>query len=456
MTTVYVWCIPLFCPISYQPCPLLLPTRIAPNVISLLLARTLKTQTVYYNSYSRIHLLLSLSLSDIHCILLSPLQKTLQFLTIPSAHLTTITTSFPNVKKKLLPHHHTTPYLLRRGEPMQCLRIKQQSQMSTMIIFFPTPVSLLHRIYMYSGRLMSRIAPYTYKPIQSVSHHPLTTNSQLAAALGPDNISYTTEIATIPCAGVRISHGPLTGLLAWRLIVCNPSPIKPPKRSWWGSGDGTREEGGNRPGTRAPIFPMHTAVRNSSVWSAASATSLPMKGGSGSHVSLTEGYNVTVERPQSAMTVFGFPRYHEAEHAYTRQASQSEIATATIPVVATNFILDTSLPYSIISRDTLTALGYSPAHFPSSKTDPHAVEYNTTEENRHSELIVSLSIQGVTTRVRVGRPGEASRLGVQYLRDASISVFFPRDGDGVGPVLYCEYCPDPYTLHFQASIGTTI
>jgi hypothetical protein len=51
---------------------------------------------------------------------------------------------------------------------------------------------------------------------------------------------------------------------------------------------------------------------------------------------------------------------------------------------------------------------------------------------------VAVTVQGVQTVARIARAGEAGRLGVQFLRDAGVSVFFPKDGDGVGPVLYCE------------------
>ncbi|KJA28434.1 hypothetical protein HYPSUDRAFT_703034 [Hypholoma sublateritium FD-334 SS-4] len=279
-----------------------------------------------------------------------------------------------------------------------------------------------------------------------VNYHPLTSSTQLAAALGPDNVPYTTEIATIPCAGVRISHGSLTGLLAWRLVVSNPLQIKPPRRTWWGTGDTTRQNEKAHYGTHRPPPTKHSNSDSEfthpdmpppKIWAAASTTSLPMKGGLSRH-SNAEVHRIIPERPQSAMTVFDFPRYQAEEMEHGRQSSLGANLMQRNPAVATNFILDTSLPYSIISRDTLAALGYSPDLFPSPHADPHALDYDGSSEARNPDLIVSLSIQGVTTRVRIARPGEASRLGVQYLRDASVSVFFPRNGDGVGPVLYYE------------------
>lgn len=285
------------------------------------------------------------------------------------------------------------------------------------------------------------------------NYHPFTSSTQLAAALGPDNVPYTTEIATIPCAGVRISHGSLTGLLAWRLVVSNPLQMKSPRRTWWGTGDNTRTGDTTRHrekvhyGTNIPPPTKHSnsysefthpEMPPQKILAAASTISLPMKGGFSRH-SYTEVHRIIPERPQSAMTVFDFPRYQAEGLEHARQSSLGANLMQRSTAVATNFILDTSLPYSIISRDTLAALGYSPNLFPSPHADPHALEYDDSSESRNPDLIVSLSIQGVTTRARIARPGEASRLGVQYLRDASVSVFFPRDGDGVGPVLYCEF-----------------
>ncbi|KAL0071179.1 hypothetical protein AAF712_001741 [Marasmius tenuissimus] len=45
------------------------------------------------------------------------------------------------------------------------------------------------------------------------------TRSELARVVGIDMITPTTEISTIPCAGIRICHGRLVGLMAWRLVV---------------------------------------------------------------------------------------------------------------------------------------------------------------------------------------------------------------------------------------------
>ncbi|KAJ3716682.1 hypothetical protein F5878DRAFT_537529 [Lentinula raphanica] len=43
--------------------------------------------------------------------------------------------------------------------------------------------------------------------------------TDLVEVLGPDLLVPTTEISSIPCAGVRIASGNLLGLMGWRLIV---------------------------------------------------------------------------------------------------------------------------------------------------------------------------------------------------------------------------------------------
>jgi len=126
---------------------------------------------------------------------------------------------------------------------------------------------------------------------------------------------------------------------------------------------------------------------------------------------------VLTRQPHSAKT-------HPKPTRRTQPQPQS-LLRHTSPIsnaLVVNFILDTSLPYSIISRDTLTALGYPILHLLASM--PLAV--------------VTLSIQNIPTRFHIARPNEASRLGVQFLHDAGVSVFFPKDGLGVGPVLYVE------------------
>ncbi|KAJ7628845.1 hypothetical protein FB45DRAFT_919356 [Roridomyces roridus] len=46
------------------------------------------------------------------------------------------------------------------------------------------------------------------------------THTDLTRAVGPDlTLPIGTEILSTPCAGVRIAHGPLRGLMAWRFVV---------------------------------------------------------------------------------------------------------------------------------------------------------------------------------------------------------------------------------------------
>ena len=256
--------------------------------------------------------------------------------------------------------------------------------------------------------------PYAFHPQQAHPYafyhppqiHPLTTIDQLATALGPDNTPYSTEIATIPCAGVRISHGPLSGLIAWRLVVSFPSPVKS-KRGWW-----TESPAAAKNRRRNSSIPFHHSDTPQSTWTSTSAVSLPL-----TYTPL----QLPLDRPLASAS--HLPIDHSRPHL-----SHSSVVS--------NFILDTSLPYSIISRDTLLELGYPSYRLPPpDSSDPHS---NDWQDLRHPDAIVTLSIQNIPTRLRIARPGEASRLGVQFLQDASVSIFFPKDGEGVGPVLYCE------------------
>ncbi|KDR85496.1 hypothetical protein GALMADRAFT_234398 [Galerina marginata CBS 339.88] len=294
--------------------------------------------------------------------------------------------------------------------------------------------------------------PYAVQQTDSSNHassssmhtsaHPLTTASQLASALGPDNAPYSTEIDTIPCAGVRIPHGPLTGLLAWRLVVRTPTPTNS-KRAWWSD---KSTHGGKKRRRRyssnaiPPPLPVHTFSYSDNpmaeiALASVSTGSLPLP-----HLMALsptpEPVRSQPSRPHSAML---------SRHSHVHSSSRSDtlprnkastINNADASAIAANFILDTSLPYSIISRDTLKALGYPSNRLPSPATsDPHSPHW---EDDMDSCFSVTLSIQHISTRLRIARPDEASRLGVQFLHDAGVSVFFPKDGEGVGPVLYLE------------------
>ena len=244
----------------------------------------------------------------------------------------------------------------------------------------------------------------------------LTTVSQLAYALGPDNIPHTTEIDTVPCAGIRIPHGALTGLLAWRLVVRLASPTKE-KREWWNNyADG-------RNSYSEPMVQYTEAPISYNPFNSVSAYSLPLYTPAGAGNLYDFAQKV---RPSSVMLT---RQPHSKPHPpirRSRQPPQPQLHPQTSPPIsnalAVNFILDTGLPYSIISRDTLIALGYPPPSILHLASMPLGM--------------VTLSIQNIPTRFRIARPNEASRLGVQFLHDAGVSVFFPKDGLGVGPVLY--------------------
>lgn len=255
-------------------------------------------------------------------------------------------------------------------------------------------------------------------PLSASVSHPsqapipaLTTISQLAYVLGPDNIPHTTEIDTVPCAGIRIPNGALTGLLAWRLVVRLPPTTKANRR--WRDNHTDRRNS-------APIvnFQHYTgAPIPYNPFASTSAFSLPLftqalsphdfdqKVGLTSAI-LTEQPHISKTHPQSISQIQPRPQLGQ---------NSPPLSNA----LAVNFILDTSLPYSIISRDTLTTLGYPL---------PHIANLSPT--------MVTLSVQNIPTRFHIARHNEASRLGVQFLHDAGVSVFFPKDGEGVGPVLY--------------------
>ncbi|KAJ6617067.1 hypothetical protein B0H10DRAFT_2034577 [Mycena sp. CBHHK59/15] len=88
-----------------------------------------------------------------------------------------------------------------------------------------------------SSTVVSGVAPYKgYGKQRSAlsSTHKSSMEAQpiiyipkrqdLNRVVGPDVVAPTTEISTIPCAGVRISHGPMAGLMAWRFVVEREGP----------------------------------------------------------------------------------------------------------------------------------------------------------------------------------------------------------------------------------------
>ncbi|KAG7451517.1 TPR-like protein, partial [Guyanagaster necrorhizus] len=54
---------------------------------------------------------------------------------------------------------------------------------------------------------------------ESLPPTPQISRTELNKAMGPDMTTPTTDITTIPCAGLRISHGKLAGLMGWRFAV---------------------------------------------------------------------------------------------------------------------------------------------------------------------------------------------------------------------------------------------
>lgn len=115
--------------------------------------------------------------------------------------------------------------------------------------------------------------------------------------------------------------------------------------------------------------------------------------------------------------------------------------------VVTNFILDTSQPHSIISYDTLVALGYDTARDEVEKKRLRHRFLNlknergsdTTGTSRRGVppvgTLITLRVQGVHSTFLVGRAGEASTLGVSWLEDTNAHLALEK---GSVPVFYGE------------------
>ncbi|KAL4264266.1 Peptidase A2 domain-containing protein [Pleurotus pulmonarius] len=78
------------------------------------------------------------------------------------------------------------------------------------------------------SRSDSHVRKYKYSSTTAlddafVTNDDVPTRLELNAALGADIIPLTTEITSLPCAGIRIAHGRLTGLMAWRFAVQLPN-----------------------------------------------------------------------------------------------------------------------------------------------------------------------------------------------------------------------------------------
>ncbi|KAF9535702.1 hypothetical protein CPB83DRAFT_878814 [Crepidotus variabilis] len=273
-------------------------------------------------------------------------------------------------------------------------------------------------------RISHEFDPYEAVNVQQNLHQASSSSSrrlvsrtgqQLAGAIGPDNAPHSMEIDSIPCAGVRIRHGPLTGLLAWRLVVRVPEGQT---CNWWE----TKALKRRRRISLAPAAllppPPHKPVHSHSYseWNAPNGNQLK---------DILRDSSASLSSSSLPLPKFPIlPRHKSHDSAPTPPPKTTSLVA--------NFILDTSLPHSLISRETLLTLGYPISQLPPS-LDP-----NQTYDESDDPPTVTLSIQGISTRLQIANPGESSRLGVQFLQDAGVSVFFPKDGDGVGPVLYQE------------------
>ena len=289
-----------------------------------------------------------------------------------------------------------------------------------------------------------------------------STSLELASALGPDNSPHTTEIDSMPCAGVRIPTGPLKGLLAWRLVVGVPKSKRRPNQK-----HGEREvdmfpgpsrarqsldESRSRSPSRPPPPRMSTpsfsesasanrgflapGLVNGYISKSTSALSLPMNTPSfppsNDHHHQPTSVQETQE-PTDAYTHRGpdtifipdpIPTYRSHLHPLERRPRQLEHPHPQPHTdhgsVVTNFILDTSLPQNLISPSTLLALGLHPPH-------PY---YHVIPD----DYTVTLLVQNIPITFNVARHGEASRLGVRFLEEANVSLGI--ESGGRGGVLY--------------------
>ncbi|KAJ7236894.1 hypothetical protein B0H12DRAFT_1139835 [Mycena haematopus] len=107
---------------------------------------------------------------------------------------------------------HETPAQSTRGRRLSSLCVDSSDTSST---FLPSIRSRKgHRSSVSS----------TYKASLDDSRDPrsivrIPKRSELNRVVGADMLKPMNEIHSTPCAGVRISHGPLSGLMAWRFVV---------------------------------------------------------------------------------------------------------------------------------------------------------------------------------------------------------------------------------------------
>jgi len=276
--------------------------------------------------------------------------------------------------------------------------------------------------------------------VRSVDDHSdrqrrsLGTIDQLANVLGSDNATHTTEVDTLPCSGIRIPHGPLSGLLGWKLVV-RPAPAG--KNGWWNETARARRTQHRRsavlPSLLAASSQEQTLVAPMRPVNAArfSTLSLPLTVDDIEKPPLPPKHNtrnVSVDLTRRAHIRVSLDA--KAQGSIPTRRSPSPLPANHRPpsAVVVNFVLDTGVQHSTISRDTLNLMGYSVDRLPLDEDE---------------QPFITLLIQGLPSRFRLAAPGDMSRLGVQFLQDAGLSLYFPRDHRD-GPVLYGkQFCVHP-------------
>ncbi|KAJ7714151.1 hypothetical protein B0H16DRAFT_530495 [Mycena metata] len=76
-----------------------------------------------------------------------------------------------------------------------------------------------HRKYKSSSGSSYRSSSMSEDVPDATLRSGIPKRSELNRVIGADMMKPTTELHGIPCAGVRITHGTLSGLMAWRFFV---------------------------------------------------------------------------------------------------------------------------------------------------------------------------------------------------------------------------------------------
>ncbi|EAU87169.2 hypothetical protein CC1G_05858 [Coprinopsis cinerea okayama7 len=238
-----------------------------------------------------------------------------------------------------------------------------------------------------------------------------TPQEALENAIGPDNVPHTTELDTIPCAGIRIPNGPFTGLLAWRFVVRlqDKAKVSTPHLT---------------PATPRTLR-QHMRQRSEDARSLFSLQPPPKIGHghtrSRSQVEFTPPfYKSEFSTSTSALSTLStaapsiISTRSDSIHSATRNPQSGSSHSQ---AVVTNMILDTSSSHNTISRGTLLALGASDAFI---------------DQLEKSETSVSLYLQDVQKPIsfRLAAEGEPGRLGVQFLEEARVNICIGEGGRG--------------------------